>query len=206
LTKTVNIIGGKGNMGERYTAILKYLGYQVVSTDLDTTKEAREAMARFADCFIVATPTENHLKDVADLFEYQKPILCEKPLGKKMHLIEEFEDRYRPDLTLLSVINQYKYLDLSTAKGHTYWNYFRSGKDGLALDCVSLFAVARGIVRLNNTSPIWTAVLNGRKLNLAMMDGAYLELMEDWLTNPVSNYAFYRKGHEKALEWMELNK
>lgn len=203
--KTILIVGHKGNMGRRYAAILDYLGYKWIGFDVDTPEILWRKYVDEVDGYIVATPTATHLTIIENLFKNQKPILSEKPLTTKMHLLEQFEDKNRIEMPWLAVVNQYKYLDNSQSKGSTFYNYFKTGGDGLAFDCVSLFGVARGIVRLKNTSPIWVCTLNGRKISLASMDSAYVEMLEDWITKPESNYVTARKAHEKAAEYESLN-
>lgn len=197
----IYIIGNQGNMGKRYTAILNYLGENVKGHDLDAY--IGEELAA-ASGFIVATPTKNHLNDVVDLFKYEKPILCEKPLTKNIEELNQLEDKYREELSLLSVVNQYQYLKKGT-NGKTVYNYYKSGNDGLAWDCLNIIGLAKGDFEIDNKMPYWRCVLNGAQLNLGMMDHAYVDMIKNWLKDPKSNYAYARKAHEKVALYLAEN-
>ncbi len=198
----IYIVGKNGNMGKRYAAILNYLDVEVCGHDLEGPNES-EMKRAFG--FIVATPTANHLDDMKKLFIYEKPILCEKPFTKVMSDLAYFEDKNRSDLSLVQMVNQYQFLT-KPGKGETYYSYFKSGADGIHFDCINIIGLAHGRVALSNKSPIWDCMLNGTRLNLGMMDHAYIAMIKAWIKNPISNYAYARKAHEKVCEYISGNK
>ncbi len=185
-------------MGKRYTAILKYLDVEVCGHDVGDVDKT--AMAG-ASGFIVATPTKNHLADIRSLFDFGKPILCEKPFTTELGELAIFEDKHREDLALLTLVNQYQYLQ-KHFRGNTEYDYFKSGNDGLAWDCTNVIGMAEAGVSINNQSPYWHCKLNGSILNLGQMDHAYISMIRDWLNAPKSNWAYARKAHEKVMQYM----
>jgi len=200
--KKVLVVGYKGNMGSRYTAILDMLGVEWDGTDLvegciDTKTDSDY------DGVIIATPTDDHfnminyIRGISD-----KPILCEKPIETSLHYLKMLLDR--PNLNL-RMINQYEYMpgaDEADAEGKTYYNYFKSGRDGLAWDCINIIGMAKGDVELKNDSPLWECCINGSVLKLGWMDSAYIYMIDKWVKNPTNNHEYILKAHEKVIKWM----
>ncbi len=197
--KTIHILGVNGNMGRRYASILKYLDIGVTGHDAETYDIHQ---MQDADGFIIATPTEDHLRHCQWLFQFHKPILCEKPLTKSMADLDKFEDQNRPNLCLLSVVNQYVHLIDRDGSGETYYEYFNSGKDGLFWDCINIIGLSKTKPKISNVSPYWSCKINGVKLNLSQLDGSYVKMVESWVKNPVSNYVYARIAHEKTMRFI----
>lgn len=201
--KKVFIVGILGNMGTRYKTICEYLGHEVYGRDKFFPSKFSPTEA---DCFIIATPTEDHIDDIGEYSSFGKPILCEKPLTKdieKLEVLEEFLIR-NGRKHLVSMVNQYAQL-FKGGSGHTYYKYFKSGKDGLAWDCINILGLGRGKVRLSNDSPVWECKINGKKLSLANMDKAYVRMIHHWLRNPKSNFDYAKKAHLKVIEWLKYS-
>jgi hypothetical protein len=194
--KNVCIVGIQGNMGRRYKAVLDYLGVGVMGIDVGFTYNTDDYTK--ADGFIVATPTATHMDFLNYLSRYDKPILIEKPIviGE---LDQTFEKKH-----LVTLVNQYAYLVDSSWHGDTYFDYFKTGGDGLAWDCISILGLSEKRASLNNGSPIWKCAINGKELNIADMDTAYIKMVADWIKNKESNWAYAVKAHKKVLEWLRL--
>lgn len=180
------LVGHLGNMGKRYSAILKSMRVDFVCCDAKEPASASILNMCEIDRVIVATPTATHLRVLEQLEFYQdeKPIdvLCEKPITKRP---EEF-DRIRGLKHLrIYCVNQYAYLPeydrFKGATGRTHYNYYRHGDDGIAWDCFQLFHLATGSVTLNETSPVWKCRINGIEINSAGMDMAYVQMVTDFL-------------------------
>jgi hypothetical protein len=183
----VALVGCDGNMASRYRAILDFLGHQVKGWDKDAELEDIEYMTKWADAFIVCTPTGHHLGSLREIWKNGwagKPVLCEKPVTKD---IEQYKQlcklvwELKPELYC---VNQYAYLPEmvdGTADGLTSYNYFKHGSDGLKWDCFQLYALARGKLELRNTSPVWQCTLNGVNVDLSNMDRAYVDMVIDFL-------------------------
>lgn len=181
----VLLVGALGNMGRRYTAILNALGHNVVPIDENegfSCENSGDTLG--ATHAIVATPTDTHVGAVRDVERYTDVahILCEKPICKKVGTLEclfkEFPNLYS--------VNQYAHLaeapQFMFRTGYdSRYNYYNSGKDGLAWDCFQIFALANGPVTVSNTSPIWNCVINGIWIDQRNMDMAYVRMIEDFL-------------------------
>lgn len=206
MAKSYHIVGILGNMGQRYKAVLEYLGYEVTGSDkrLPYVPDTLRHNLKKAYGIIVATPTSSHLSDIRNLFIYGKPILCEKPLCKSVAELDAFENGYRPNMALVSVVNQYEFMPRGL-RGPTMYNYFKTGNDGLAFDCISIIGMATSRPVLQNTSPIWTCQLNGKLLDIKQMDFAYISMIERWTSDPRSNYSFARRSLEKTEDWIKWN-
>lgn len=190
------IVGANGTMGRRYAAILRHLHITPICRDvLDPDPEPGSY-----DSVIIATPTNKHVNDVIWYGRYGVPILCEKPFSTDITEIRSFAERH-PDIQL-NLVNQYKSLDYHASEGITSYDYFNSGKDGLAFDCVSILALARGPVHLDSRSPVWSCWLNGAHVKIERMDNAYIQMIRTWLMgNLDTGIDYILEAHEKAAAW-----
>jgi len=201
----VCVIGGLGSMGMRYRAILKWL--EVPHVFFDVLYLQDRFLDVFCACveptsFIVATPTDTHLSIYREIKDLGVPILMEKPFSKSISEVEEIcnYDGF------LSIVMQYQYLD-SDHSGESHYNYFRHGNDGLIWDCFQIIGLARGSVKLFETSPVWECSLNGRVLSLSDMDRAYVLTVKDFL-NKKSNFSRQQvlDMHKKVKGFYDENK
>ncbi len=192
--KKVFISGITGNMGSRYALICKRLGLKVYGADIISfSSQLQQCAEEYVDGIIIATPTYTHM-DAINIFASIEgiPILCEKPIRKgKVQTSNHFNVR---------MVNQYKYMIDENKKGQTYYNYFKTGQDSLLWDCINIFGLAKGKLKIKNDSPIWDCMINGQKLNLADMDQAYIDMIEDWVKNPINNHKYIEKTHKRVFE------
>lgn len=198
--KSYYIVGNKGNMASRYTSILKYLGFNVCGHDFAEAWNYKDLAD--SDGIIIATPTDCHFSDLVESLATDLPILCEKPLLNWN--IRGFESNVKPNKSQISVVNQYAYLVDDKDQGSTYYNYFKSGKDGLVWDCYNIIGLSHQKPELRNDSPIWTCIINGRELSLSRMDEAYVEMMNDWTKNDGSykyGFDYALNTHAKLVDW-----
>jgi len=193
--KNVCIVGIQGNMGRRYKAVLDYLDVAVSGTDINGYTYQYEENK--ADGYIIATPTSGHLLDIINLRDKNKPILCEKPITIGM----------LPNIggkELVTMVCQYQYLIDKSSVGPTYYDYFRSGSDGLIWDTINILGLAKEMPTIKNESPIWKCAINGKELSIADMDNAYIKMLMDWMKNPRSNWDFATVAHERAAnKWVK---
>jgi len=202
--KKVFIVGIDGNMGQRYKACLTSIGVEVVGVD----KNCNVGDHTRVDGYIIATPTSAHLSDLATYGQYEKPILCEKPLTTSLTSLETFAHKYRKYLINIRMVNQYKYLIDQhsygdTTYGDTTYDYFRSGKDGLAWDCINIVGLSNKRPVLESTSPVWYCMINGTTLGIEKMDRAYVAMIKDWVRDPRPNWAYAYGAHEKVEQWLK---
>lgn len=191
----IALIGAKGGMGRRYSAILKHLGVEFIEFDVDDWQHARTTVG--IDGVIIVSPTEEHFKNL-DQFSANKkiPILCEKPITKDLMVLKEILDW---DLNL-TMVNQYKYLTNGVISGVTYYDYYNTGKDGLEWDCINIIGLASDLPTINNKSPKWKCMINGVHLNSSAMDGAYVAMIKDWIENPKENKEYIYKAHKRVMD------
>ena len=195
--RKIAVIGGDGNMGRRYMTILKFLGVDCYSVDLKNDN----AIQGDTDGFIVATPTETHYDILWNLREYDKPVLCEKPITKYS---AELREILSWDDMKLRMINQYEYYLIgrtySIYSGHTYYNFYHSGTDGAYWDHINIIGLAGSPdkVSIKNDSPLWECWINGIKLSKDFMDYAYVWNLEDWIEKFDDNKHYIKEAHERV--------
>lgn len=194
------ILGAQGNMGKRYCAILKYLGVDFIPNE----GEGLPAKGAF-DGVLIATPTFMHCSHIRKVWDYGVPILCEKPLGTDLAEVLDLCRDAEKDGVDLRMLNQYAQLVPEGAHGDTRYDYWRTGGDGLAWDCISIVALAKGPVLLQNVSPVWTCTINGHQLSLADMDRAYVKTMQGWLTGDTRGIDYIRKAHLKVTDYLQTH-
>jgi hypothetical protein len=200
VNKLVYILGYNGNMASRYKAILNFLGVAHVGHDKN---EPFHYQAHEATHFIVCTPTERHLADISACLSFQKPILCEKPLTKELSALLDVNDVWRSDRHLISMVNQYAEIAGTAQDEPSYYNYFKTGGDGLYWDCLNVLGLAKDGCIVNNTSPEWQCTINGKQLGIEMMDQAYIDMIDRWIANPISNWEYALHAHTKVAKILE---
>lgn len=205
--KNVMILGGRGNMGRRYGCILKSLGVNVTPIDVSDGSTTNVFQAG-SDCdgIIIATPTPMHVVDIVFCSQFEKPILVEKPISVHMSLVEAALRSCEKKRAPIQMINQYKKLISDHDSGESVYDYWNHGRDGLAWDCISVVALAKGPIRLAETSPVWNCKINGRVLDQSKMDSAYVGMIAEWIQNPVSDPAYIIEAHEKVHQYLENNR
>ena len=77
----VAIIGAHGNMGRRYSAIVRYLGHEVLEHD-PLAGTSCDLLTADYQAAIIASPIDTHVYYCLQLACYGKPFLCEKPISK----------------------------------------------------------------------------------------------------------------------------
>lgn len=200
--KKVFIAGIKGGMGSRYRAILQnHLFIETLGCDPFDANAIEMAMPECGGV-IIATPTSTHLEMMEYFLKYRKPILCEKPFTTDIDKLDRFEYENRVNLDLITMVNQYQYLTHETSQGDTYYDYFKSGGDGIAWDCLNLIGLAKGAIELSNRSAVWKAQINGQKLHLEDIDHSYISMVRRWVSEPKSNYRYASNAHRKVQAFL----
>lgn len=171
------IVGGMGNMGSRYRAICEYLGYKYDVCDI---RDSLIDKAKGCDRFLIASPTSMHETHLKALSAFNKPILCEKPIIKDSASVEHLFRKIPSLKENLTMVNQYRFFDTQDTLGETSYDYFKSGSDGLAWDCINIIGLAKMDVKIASKSPIWRCKINGQNLNLKYMDIAYVNMLRVW--------------------------
>lgn len=196
------LVGAKGNMGRRYFAILRHLGVRAYQVDLG------DPIPDFSDVngVIIATPTDSHYSDIKKYASLGVPILCEKAITKNPDELKEILDM---DLKL-AMVNQYEFMFPKATKHQkklpplspfrSHYDYWNSGKDGIEWDCINIIGMSKDKPALYNRNPIWNCLINGRRLNIADMDKAYIAMIEKWLDKRYENKEYIEKTHKKVWD------
>lgn len=197
--KRALVIGCRGNMGQRYQAILKYYNYPYVGIDIGE---------RFEDVnlldfgrIIIASPTYTHLGLIRKIKSSGIPILCEKPITKHIDLLENLVFDYGENDSPLQMVCQYDYLLEPHSEGPTHYDYFKHGSDGLGWDCIQIIGNAKSEPDIKESSPLWKCTINGQRLYISDMDEAYCKMLYDWLKKPASDLDRILQFHSKTLAW-----
>lgn len=198
----VLLLGANGSMGTRYQSILKYLKIEPYCVDVHNSLREVEEAAKGSHAIIIATPTDTHAHLIRKLAPLKKPILCEKPITKNIQELKDLRKEIEELKTPFKMMFQYEVLHDPLRIGHTYYNYFRHGSDGLAWDCLQIIGLARGSIQLEETSPIWQCKINGKVLNFAHMDSAYIAAVQRWMNYPFHDLGRLVAIHEKVVEYM----
>jgi hypothetical protein len=181
----VLLVGAKGAMGRRYSAILRHLGHVPMGVDLPWPEAVPEW-----DHAIVATPTDTHweaccqLTDSVKSTDRRRSVLVEKPVATNLNELRAIRMELESSGMALHCVNQYQYLPEvrnETHEGPSWYRFYNHGKDGLHWDCFQIYALAGGGVELAEHSPWWDCGINGQRINLTHMDWAYIDMIEDWL-------------------------
>lgn len=200
---SILIIGSQGSQGLRYQSILDYVGEDYLLRDVGFNEISDDGLHLGAvDGIIVATPTNTHTKIIRELLKFRIPILCEKPICKDMEELEILFEEIEKTKTPFSMVHQYKRLVTPTLDDAvSTYNYFKHGNDGLIWDCLQIIGLANGVVDLSDESPIWKCQINGQKLDIAQMDGAYLEEIELWLNGESYSLEYLFRIHQKTADF-----
>ena len=177
----IAIIGANGSMGKRYQAIFDYLKRPFACFDQEHSIEHIKTECQSAEGIIIATPTPTHGEFLRQLLPLEKKILCEKPVTKDMDELLDLDaycTRHGYDFQMML---QYKELCDPASSGPSFYDYFRTGNDGLIWDCLQIIGLARGDLVIRNESPVWACAINGKLLSLSDMDFAYITAIQRWL-------------------------
>ena len=184
----VLVVGHLGNMGRRYSVILDCLGIGWIGTEdliKDYPNSIRHNERFIGDIFshiIIASPTDSHNSLLQHLQTFPGPVLCEKPITKTDNY--EIKLGYYPKN--LYMVNNYAFAELHRDRREdnvTWYDFYNSGKDGLAWDCLQFIVLAEGKLSLKNDSPIWSAGINGFKIDRSSIDNSYVLMLDAFISN-----------------------
>lgn len=204
MLNNILIVGHLGNMGRRYAAILDYLGIKWDGIDIENKHHVY--INSELKGIIIATSTFSHVDNILDYSDYNVPILCEKPITLNPYELNEIKDLKIP----LRMVNQYKYcIEDHNDSGNTRYNYYNSGKDGLAWDCINIISLAKSGIDLKNNSPFWIGSINGKHIDKSYLDISYIDMIRDWLETAhetkEEDMKYILHAHKKVHEYIEKN-
>lgn len=198
MQKRIVVLGAAGNMGRRYSHILKLLGCEVTERDLHNIDEPFEA-----EMGMVATTTDTHLESIRRLVDGNvKSILCEKPVSKSLVELQEIKritEKYEVDFRMVCNWCQCTPISFNPGTCVVEYNNWRTGNDGLYWDVIQLIHLARSIepsdLSIDKQSPVFHASINGIDISLTDIDRSYVWMMLAWLNTPQ-----YLWGMEDAIQ------
>lgn len=198
----VLLIGNKGNMGQRYSCILRHLGIPFRGFDLGDERTVPIPEKKV----IIATPTKTHVEllKYVDQWSINRPdVLCEKPVVQTLRQLDEVKSL--KNITPYSV-NQYQYLfGVRRSHSKTEFNYFKHGNDGLAWDCFQIITLSTTEVDLKEDSPLWKCQIDDLEHNLQWMDLAYVDMIKDFVGPMKQMWGIEKleEGTIKVLNWIK---
>lgn len=202
----IMLLGGKGNMGQRYAAILRKLGAEPVICDVGDDPLLHKDVSGV----IITTPTPRHRESILEVAPLQVPIICEKPISSLPDTLPLLRDKLtRAGVPSFSMIHQYRHFETGI-KGKSFYNYFKHGSDGLVWDCFQVITLATGPIFLAEDSPIWQCEINGTPLDLRQMDFAYVREIAEWLLHInegkelIVDWDYIFKSHRKVRDFDEI--
>lgn len=220
----VLVMGSDGRQGKRYCSIIEnsvnnkeVLRHDFLDDETDLVQKVKDAYA-----VIIATPThlhEEHLRLIGMMRGQTTGtglrVLMEKPAAMTLDGVKRMRKFAKERCLDLCMVNQYQYAlehaataqgkDPEEANGTTFYDYYMSGTDGLAWDCIQLIGLAKGRIKLSNQSPVWRCAINGIVLNRSDIDQSYVDMIMDFLG---PRYLVWRapmmeKVTRKVLEYEE---
>lgn len=199
------LIGSEGSMGKRYQAILKHLNIPFFCRDVNSKTTLIDDILN-ADKFIVATPTDMHERILNAILAYGEggDVLCEKPIAKCSKVVSSLFNKFDESNVKLNMVFQYGEIARKTDEiKNTSYDYFRTGNDGLAWDCLQILALASGPVSISNKSPIWKCTINDQELSIQSMDYAYISFIKKWLKGELrQSFEWIIDCHKKVEEYV----
>ena len=203
MSHKILVVGGLGNMGSRYCAILKSIGVEYEIIDVVTTEPVS---TKGFTGIIIATPTDTHYDLIKEYKKWNLPILCEKAITKSKKELEEILS-WKINLRM---INQYEYYfkhdpSLHFSGGYpNHYNFFKSGTDGLLWDCINVIGTNDDSeMILASDSPVWSCQIRGKILRIEEMDFAYMWNITHWLNTYRSNFRYIEYAHKKVINLIE---
>ena len=198
----VIVVGYRGNMGRRYTAILDSLDHpwfgiedMGVHWDNQMKSPVSGLHAIKYHSVILCTPTETHMAMIKKYKNLNLPFLCEKPISFNLEDVQYIADKNLP----VAMVNQYK--SLGGKGGATYYNFYNSGKDGLEWDCINIIGMAsQQKAFIQNNSPTWECSINGKKLTLEDVNDGYVEMIRSWLKNQEMDHTYIVEAHKRVKD------
>lgn len=179
------ILGSEGSMGKRYSACLRYLKHDFDTYDTSFKNSLRPDFDKYTH-IAICTPTITHFRYLRELIPLNKNILCEKPISKdlvELSLIKKMLANYKSKLVMML---QYSMIVGPSIKTGSHYNYYKTGNDGLYWDCLQILHLSNDLPKIENTSPIWSCMINGRILSIARMDEAYIMFLQEWVNDKIT--------------------
>ena len=187
------LLGGRGSIGRRYEAILKFLEkdyfiFDIADRDSPDPKVGEYYLKALGDMnrgdwdkAIVCTPTDSHYSDAKRLLDVcrvkrcKKDILIEKPVSKSPREIADL-DRDR-----IYMVCNYKYALMGRVP--LKWTYYNTGRDGLYWDLIQLLYINPEL-EIDPKGIIWTLETNEGEMSYREVEQSYYDMILSFLCKP----------------------
>jgi hypothetical protein len=171
----IALIGGKGNMGRRYAACLKFLNEDFRIIDVDTSFEEREDILSHSNKAVICTATRTHLELASEMQTRGITYLVEKPFAKF------YPSEFIPGNGF--IVNNWSFIANDHTKDISY-NFYNTGKDGLLWDVCQLITCAfkyKSQLIIECSSPVWDVRVNGRMVAYREIEESYIWMLKAFI-------------------------
>jgi len=204
----VLVVGARGNMGLRYSAIVRYLHHDLIEYDKAIPGCTYPVKADY-DAVIIATPIPEHVyfckMGVAD----GKPTLCEKPITTDTKALRELVGFCNSHpIGNLYMVNNWafvgRYREPMSEKYITI-NTHNTGRDGTH-DLIQPLYLVDNVEDLTvvKQSPLLNIEISGEKYGRDDFDKSYVDMVEAFLdgeTDKLWNVYECVEAHERVVEY-----
>jgi hypothetical protein len=184
------VVGGLGNMGQRYCQILSALKEDYLIKDIGLNENINYEIFDYA---IICTPTMDHMEEISNALRGNDKlrILCEKPLTKHPFK-DDIHYSYLKAFKNIHMVNNYDYAfkracrdqsNFVNATGLTTYEYYQTGRDGLLFDCIQLIKMAKADIELKGYGWKWQCQINGWRIDRNLIDDSYYDMIEDFISD-----------------------
>lgn len=189
----VLIVGNKGNMGRRYSAVLSYLNIDYVGIDIIDNVIFRDENI-FNDKKIthvlICTPTKYHIPKTLFYSEIypMASILVEKPIALTACEAAKVKQIKHNKLYIVNNWAHVKEDMLRIGQNSVFYDYYQTGPHGLYIDCCQLLYLSKHIEHcsLKNVSPVFNVNINDKNITKENIDYSYIRMVYYWLKNDSS--------------------
>lgn len=183
MNKKILLVGHKGSIGKRYGAILTHLNQKWTGLDIGSEDPGLDFTH-----VIIATPSETHLS-LTQKYSERSNVLVEKPLTTSNLELVEWQ-AFKPKHPVF-MVNNYSFLNTNPGfpprVDKLEYNFYHTGKDGTALDCIQLLYLAHKIgaeLEVFKTSPIWELWVNDKlKVPYEWIEWSYVQMMNAFISD-----------------------
>lgn len=193
-------------MGKRYTAIVKWLGHDVVG--FDQGDPWKNAIDQKPDRTIIASPTIKHYDHCMSCISADIPFLCEKPISKDIDEVVAIRDRCIETGVDGRMVCNWAFLSkvpLQPGTCNISYSHYNTGNDGLFWDMIQPIYLARFKdgkyqISISTESPTFNCHIFNSQFSiisqnpnsiefhatLDMFAKSYECMIDSWLSDPTS--------------------
>jgi len=177
------ILGDRGRMGRRYSAIFRYLKIPFDRWDI-STGDPLPALSQY-EYALICTPTDTHIEWIKRLRDSRVEfVLCEKPICMSSTELDGLE----LGDTHLCVVNNWSFAhrDMVLLPGSCVVDYsnWYTGPHGGVWDGIQLhYLDKRGLADISE-GPVFRCRINSLPVTLSDIDESYVRMIHTWRDNP----------------------